>query len=110
MNIKKFNESLNDGEIEIGDYVICDDSLLNSNNNFKKINDFISSSIGKYVEYEINISEKCPYTIKYYNIPQELNDYFYIEGRIRMKFSDIKYWSKDKKELEIILNSNKFNI
>jgi len=84
--IKAFE--MNEGGPEVGDYVIC-------NGDFSTNKDFITTHIG-----EIRRIDSWQYKIKYkYN----QNDYL-------CNLNCILYWSKNKKELELILNTNKFNI
>ena len=95
-NFKIFEE-INQGELEIGDYVICEESI---NDNLK---DFISNNIGSFSGF----SEKGHpyiYIIKYENVPDFLleRDWFNNNCR-RMCRREIKYWSKNIEDLESIL-------
>jgi len=99
----KTYESLSD-KPEIGDYVICEDEEIISNNTFRP---FIKNNIGQIIE----IDEKPPeYNIKYENIPTHLlNDYFYDDARYFYR-KEIKYFSDNKEDLEILMNANKYNL
>jgi len=78
---------------EKGDYVIC-----GGNNTWdSKFAKFISNNIGVLInhlpnQYRIDYDYIDPYSI-------------YLTNR-----KDILYWSSDKKELEEILQANKFNL
>jgi len=97
--IKKFEK--NDNKPELGDYVIV------SEINNSIVYDFISNSVGRFVVFiDNNINQ---YHIRFDDIPEELNSFFSYDCR-NYRLHEILYWSKDKKDLEIILQSNKFNI
>jgi len=86
---------MNEDKPEVGDYVICDGKYtLNP-----EYREFIDTHIGKLIR--INISIKC-YVIEYF-YPNRGSEY-------TINLEDIKYWSKNRNELEIILQTNKFNI
>ena len=109
MKYLKTYETLNESlDPEIGDYVICKEEGA-----FNSIFDFTSNNIGKFVEFEEVDYSHAHYIIAYENVPKKIADYF-INGSInrgrRMYRHEIKYWSKDKKELEIILTANKYNL
>ena len=81
--IKKF-ESINEGEPQVADYVIVEKSkMLFAGRIYSKYSNYF------YVKYELPDGRKS-------------NDIFYSH--------EIKYWSKNKEELEIYLNTNKYNI
>jgi len=110
MKIIRFNESLNEGNPEIGDYVICNDNHDSTINDFSDIDNFMMSSIGMYVKNDYDKYPTHPYAIRFYDIPHNLHIFFNSDNTVRMKRTEIKYWTQDKKELELILKSNKFNI
>jgi len=105
----KLYESINKGKLKIGDYVICDDKSDVPEHSIE----FIKNNIGKYVKFITN--SVYSYIIEYENIPNECKSEFEenmfndINCR-RMELKEIKYWSKDKKELEEVLAANKYNI
>ena len=108
-NIKK---SLN-----LGDYVICEETPSSGfeKQRFKDIIEFERTNIGKYVK-SINGNGKFKYAIYYDDIPQEFKDKFFMkEGDIDkycrvMSRKEIIHISKNKEELEAMINANKFNI
>lgn len=110
-------------EPEVGDYVICEEfSVLGD---FSDLTYYISSHIGKFIRYteasdgwrvcrgRVN-QHDYPYLIEYENIPEEMNVYFRngLEGETcrGMRLSEIKYWSKNKKELEAVLIAKNYNL
>ena len=112
-HIKKF-ESLD--EPQVGDYVACEESWMFA------VSEFISNNVGifkfKYdfdnseyaVKYDFDNSE---YVIEYDNIPEEFLDYFdHLEsGDCRdMTRDEIKFWSKDKSEVEDYIEAKKYNL
>ena len=64
-HLKNFNLHL-----EIGDHVICTDSMA-----FDLI-EFISDNVGEYIAYKDYEESEYPYIIKYENIPDEIEEYF----------------------------------
>ena len=87
-----------------GDYVICQDSIENI-----RLNNFINNNIGQIIKH----SKPGGYVIcKYNNIPKDILRFFKHSSpnSILMSINEIKYWSPNKKELETILLSKKFNI
>jgi len=91
--IKKF-ETVNEYYApEKGDYVICG-GRYTWDNNFSK---FISNNIGVL---QNNLASQ--YEVYY--------DYIDPDTTYLTNLEDMKYWSKDKDELEEILNTIKFNI
>jgi len=98
----KLYEKLNDGMPEVGDYVICSKSDFSSD-------EFVENNIGKILKDDK--SNYYPYYITYDNIPDSLIDRRVNKiATILFKRKDILYWSKDKEELEAILQTNKFNL
>ena len=100
-HIKKYNR-----KPEIGDYVLCSENDKNDDD----LNIFIDNNIGKI----INIMPATNNTMEYYyvvynKVPANIDRIFVNDGR-NMWLSEIKCWSKDKEELEAILNSNKYNL
>jgi len=85
----KIYERFNEGKPEVGDYVIC-------SGEFWQYDDVSPNNIG-----QITIIDEWQYEITY-----KFNDHHYYYCNLE----DIKYWSKDKKELDMILNTKKFNI
>lgn len=77
--------------------------------------EFINNNIGRIKKiggHKINnIFYPSNYLVEYFNIPEELENYF-IEGGycIRMIESQIKWWSENKEDLEDIIIANKYNL
>ena len=106
-HIKLF-ESYNIGEPAVGQFVIC-----NEVNKDKNLELFINNNIGKIVTgLSIDVPGK-DYYIRYYNIPENIRGHFSDNSKSSkrcMVRREIKYWSSDKSELEILLSANKYNI
>jgi len=110
MNIKRFNESIED-EPENGDYILCEVNVKT------KLYDFINNNISKLsFSYLWNNLQKI-YVIQYEDVPRELKNEFSRKTKIEKSFYEceiarraIKYWDKDKEKLELILKTNKFNV
>jgi hypothetical protein len=100
---------LDKNEPEVGDYVICEESK------YPNIKKFISTNIGKIIYYiddtesiGYKLYKNYRYIVKYNNMPKKF-DSFNNKTR-RMKRDEIIHWSKNKEDLEIILNSKKYNL
>jgi len=102
-NFKLFEEICKD-EPEIGDLVVCNESESYSDS---EIITFTSNNIGEYIRYDTEFMQ--PYVIHYEEIPKNLEKYFSHNER-NMSLDEIKYISKNKDELEYIIQSNKFNL
>ena len=109
--IKTFDKLKIKENAEIGDYVLCSEpgDLF-----WNDINFFIENNIGEIID----LNRGYDYIVKYNNIPKEIKDYFaHLDNSIPplqtargMHKSEIKYKSKNKKDLESILLSKKYNL
>ena len=116
----KLFESVNDGEPELGDYVIChetseeyDDAVEYINNNIGKIiyvyseneknRALLFCSFDFMVKYDIDFEKEEFRRVDF----QVLTD---LDGCRKMERREIKYWSKNKEDLESILAINKYNL
>jgi len=113
--LKKYEEVSDN--LQIGDYVICVCTSFTDG----KIKKFIDTNIGKYVRYITNIKDVVDdfrYAIEYDNVPPELyrySDIFSYESGIeniclRVSRNEIIEYSKNKEDLEAIINANKYNL
>lgn len=119
--IKTYEGLNNNDEPQIGDYVICKDSLFDEDSpSDKEMIDFLSNNIGQYVVTNQTYS-KHKYTIKYTDIPFNIQRYFDPEDKyiatsdsercIRgMKRDEIIFYSEDKLGCEAFFASNKYNL
>jgi len=103
----KIYESINDGEPEIGDYVICDPD-------FRNLFNFINNNIGQIINYP---STTDKYVIKYENVPESIYSFFDVNislsGHTYKRYfqrDEIIYWSKNKEDLEHLIQSKKYNL
>ena len=120
MKILKFNESLNEGFPEEGDYVIIYDYVDYHDIDSNTQRNYLNSHIGKV--YRIRTRKRngnIIYDIEYKDAPVHVNkllsqsyddnnDTIYIE--MSRDPCEIEYWSKYIHELELILKMKKFNI
>lgn len=118
---------------QIGDYVICQDEHTSSSPIDIRINEFTSSTIGKYVHHikseEIGESpwnSSYRFVVKFEDLPndiiqsvsfrdsQQMNKtglFNYSNGYYRgYSRNEITYFSSDRSELEIIIDAKKYNI
>ena len=100
----KLFEELNAGEPEVGDWIIV-------NNKDYSTYDFINSSIGYiWKKYEFSA------LVKYVDIPiDQQKNFMFTDGSkignsIMLSIGDIVYWSKNKEELEHIIQAKKYNL
>jgi len=101
----KIYESINDGEPDIGDYVIIE-------TNDEEYKHYSNKYIGKIIEIERN---KNPTP----NFPNTKRDIFRIlfedfdtrrsDREIIWRY-EIKYWSKNKEDLEPLIAAKKYNL
>ena len=89
----KIFEALNEGKPEIGDYVICNGKNIFLKNNITKIKEIRQSNNSGDKEYHLRADDKREFSI----------------AQINMK-NYIEYWSKNREDLESILQSKKYNI
>lgn len=91
--------------LKVGDYVIC-----NEIHELKKITLFLNNNIGKILIREENNKTNV---VQYENIPADIYTYFsccgYVNSR-RIFDYEIIQCSKNKKDLEIYINQNKYNL
>ena len=96
----------NNNEPQIGDYVICTDQN-------PEVSEFTLNNVGKIVKYILMNNDRFPYKVKYKNVPVKLIDkgYIFDNNDIRKTSRDeIIHWSKNKKDLELILYTKKYNL
>jgi len=111
MKVIKFYESIDKDEPLIGDYVICE---ININT---PVYNYINSHVSKLIKIYTYANIQEFYVIQYDEVPDNIRNQF-IKIHKNEKFvytyetgrTGIKYWSKDKKKLELILKTDKFNI
>lgn len=107
MKYLKTYEKSNERKLQVGDYVICEDRGI-----FELAN-FTMNNIGQFVKMDSDGF----YIIRYENVPKELkNSMVYISNNkkyydcVIMEKSEIKHWSKNKEDLYIYLDVNKYNV
>lgn len=101
---------------KIGDFIICDKSIADWYKYKDTLNNIISTNIGTVKN--VARSSFGSYSIKYDNISEDeekliidyCKDNDWTDHFIKIDFNDIQYWSNDKKELEILINANKYNL
>ena len=131
MMIIKFQlyEKLNQGVPEEGDYVICEPQSFHK---APEIKEYLSHSIGRInriggEEYHSGRSIESDHLIYFTDIPQnksfDMLNFFDFKRRDKNDYSgefniyckffnsrNIIYWSKDKKDLERLLKTNKYRL
>lgn len=122
-HLKAYENLIN--EPQIGDYVICQDSVLARNfSNNKSTIIFLSNNIGRIItddSIDYDVSKRYSYVIKYENIPKDIEDYFNLRkkeseknfemsGLRAFSLEEIIYHSKNKEDLEIYIDTEKYNL
>lgn len=112
--ITKFRlyESVNEGKPKVGDYVICTTEFN------PDLNLYLDENIGQIIEIDPPGNSYEPYQVIFDNIPKSLdiytdvkiNNFETYQTYIPFTISEIIYWYNDKKILEQILITKKFNI
>jgi len=101
--LKRF-ENIN--EPEVGDYVICFDSV---NGKIGELNIFLSNNIGIFIDTEYTV-KGYPYLVKFKNIPNNLGMYTEDDSCMMFMKDEIVHFSKNKKDLDIYIDQNKYNL
>jgi len=110
-HLKKF-ESIEDNP-QIGDYVICEDQYDDE----EEIATFISQNIGQCIDINKGSqTDKISYFIQYKNVPN--NELFFEHTVINKNYTnvlemfleEIIHFSKNKEDLQIYLDVNKYNL
>ena len=99
--IKNF-ENTNINIPKVGDYVICQEKKYDKSD----ISDFLKNNIGQII---CSFENSELFSIKYSNIPDDLK-FFFKKNCRGMFINEIKYYSKNKKDLEIYITANKYNL
>jgi len=103
----KLYEKLDVGKPKLGDYVICydkddDDGTLG----------WIKTTIGQIIKTHNN--PPCIFDVKYENIPEDIKYRFYndkFNNIFRpMIIDEILHWSKNKEDLEVFFDIDKYNL
>lgn len=93
--------NINQREPEVGDYVICEDGGF--------IWEFTSTNIGQIISFDPERTGE-EYLVKYENIPSDIIKYLRDGTRRMSRTHEIIYWSKSKKDLEMIIATKKYNV
>jgi hypothetical protein len=94
----------NEDKPKVGDYVLCD---ISKYSNDKELINFIKDNVGEIISYD----KVTFYLVKYYNIPKELDDWYFGIGGVRhFTEEDILLYASTKEELETKIKANKFNL
>ena len=123
MKYLKTYEIKNKDELEIGDYVVCEDDSMSTF--MSEVREFILNNVGQYICDNDN-NQPFPiefrYIIEYKNVPSdpiiieffpnlEDSDQSFGDKRIRAMLRDeIKFYSKDKEVCEAYITSRKYNL
>ena len=106
---------LNEDEPKVGDWIVCQPEDISFWINEEDLNRIFSENMGRIVsDNKGSDNHGQYYDVKYSNLPlndQNLyNDFAIIDSTFSITKNEIKYWSKNKEELETIIQSNKYNL
>jgi len=115
-NFKIF-ENINQGEPEVGDYIIVYEQFEDElNSNIGELIKIFSKNTDDYKNSDYDVRYDYPYIVKFDNLSKKLqsdkglwNTDFPSHTRIYSR-KEIKYWSKDKEDLQKILDAQKFGL
>lgn len=96
----KYIRPYKSNEPKVGDYVVISADSMN-----KEYNDFINNTIGKMYKKSKNFIY-----IRYDYIPYGIRQWFTRGETTSAELEDIVYFGKTKEDVEIKMNSNKYNI
>lgn len=105
MKIERFNERLMNNKQDhpmVGEYVLANDV-----SGSMKAKDFVNNNIGLCTG--IHSGDQFPFEVEYENLTPYLEKFFN-KNKTNFSRNEILYWSDNKEELELILQSRKFNI
>jgi hypothetical protein len=105
--IKKFESELN--LPAIGDYVCFE--LKNYSKEYFEVADFINKNIGVILNYitELNNSSD-KVLVQYYNIPDDIQGYFFDDDSIILQTKSILFFGKNKADVIIQRTAYKYNL
>ena len=106
----KIFENLNTPKV--GEYVIC---IYSMSKNHKDLDIFLSQNIGKIIEIRNYKAYTFPYIVEFEHIPNNLkkfttNTYFDSIDQIVFRRDEILSFNKNKEDLKIFLDTNKYNL
>jgi len=99
-------------QIEVGDYVICEEI----NVKYLGLKKFLENNIGVIISYTDSCSSysvMSSYNVNYSDIPDDIKNYFnpYFNSYCRRMFiNEFKYWSKNIEDLKIMIEASKYNL
>ena len=95
----------NEGEPEVGDYIIFTNLEFTEND---KVDPYLESHIGKLIEIKIY---EPKYLVLFENLPDDIFwDVTNIKDTINFYREEILDWSKNKEELKTKLAANNYNL
>lgn len=108
-HLKLYEEYENSIEPEVGDYIFAKWKHAEDEH---PANIFATNNIGELIKIETDKYDETSFLVKYNNIPDELKLYKSMNNdtSFRFKKEDLIKWTKNKEELETILQANKFNL
>lgn len=112
-HIKQFEEINN--TIEIGDYVVLNDTTYTYNSDFSIFSNFINNNVGRISNITLRVTGNV-YDIDYFNVPTDLHLYFSMNKNTGTLYDmsvpedEIIFSSKSKNDAELYIQTNKYNL
>ena len=108
----KYFEYRKTGNPKIVDYVICYE-YRSDDSHFDNYNRLMNSEVGELIDIDTRNGHNDKYVVRFDNIPETIGTGFLdrdYDSAIKFLRSEIKYFSKNKSELEAIFAANKYNL
>ena len=105
-------------EPKVGDYVACEENLLFSSEDDLSNHNFISNNIGRITKieeegpYRDSYKDKVyiAYIVEYDNVPKDKKYNILYFKNLFFSLREIKFWSKNKEDVEEYLTAKKYNL
>jgi hypothetical protein len=111
--IKKY-EKINN-KLEIGDYVVLNDTTYTYNSDFSVFSNFLNNNVGRISDIKLRVTGNV-YDIDYFNVPTDLRSYFSMNKNTGTLYGmstpedEIIFSSKNKNDAELFIQTNKYNL
>jgi len=102
--LKTYEDYNNMNDVHIGDYVIVYKNTKYGGGKLVDVINFANNNVGHVVD-----EYKYLWLIKYESIPSGIKSYF-VDDILKIPKQYIKHFSKNKEELEMIVNSKNYNL
>ena len=100
--------------LKIGVYVLCE-SPPEDDDIDDTLREYMKTHIGYIIGHHMHKNKKLLYHVKYEGLTKDNyeNDYSLVEDtddQLLVWRDEIKHWSKNREDLEVLLSANKYNL